>query len=126
MLVFIAFGLLMCYFCLQMVVRPVQFAERIIHFSHWRYFHPFEILTRLGFGLLFITYAQATRYPLFFDMFGLLMVLVALGLTFTPVKKHQAFALQVAQQLKPYFRYVGILTLPLGPFIIFAAISPKA
>ena len=52
-----AFGVLMLLFSLMMLFRPHAFAQGIINFSEQPYFHPFEMISRLIAGGLFVAYA---------------------------------------------------------------------
>ena len=118
-----AFGLLMLLFSLMMVFRPQAFAQSIVDFSEQPYFHPFEIISRLIAGVLFVTYAADTRFPLLFKVIGLVLVLVGVGLAFTPPRLHKKFAVQSALRCKNYFRFIGIASVVLSFALIYAAIG---
>ena len=76
---------------LALIVRPDASAEAALRFIRLPYFHPFEIATRLGFGVLFAMYADQSRFPTVIRVFGYLLVAVGLGLLATPPSYHRRF-----------------------------------
>lgn len=118
-----AFGLLMLIFSLMMLFRPYTFAQGIINFSEQPYFHPFEIISRLIAGGVFMAYAADTQFPLLFKVIGLVLLLVGTGLALTPPSLHKKFAVQSAQRCKNYFRLIGVVSVGLSFALIYAAIG---
>lgn len=118
-----AFGLLMLLFSLTMVFRPHAFTQGIINFSEWPYFHPFEIISRLIAGGIFVAYASETQFPLLFKVIGLVLLLVGTGLALTPPRLHKKFAVQSANSCKNYFRFIGVVSVVLALAWIYAAIG---
>ena len=106
-----------------MIVSPNRFSEKIIAFSKNKYFHVFEIASRLISGVLIVLYANSTLYPAPYSVFGYLLILVAIGLAATPPKLHIKFAVWSANSLKYYFRYLGIVFLPISFLFIYGAIG---
>ena len=123
-MVFIAFfgGLLMV-FSLVMIFSPQQWAKGILRFSQQTYFHPFEIISRVLFGMLFIAFAQQTLYPGVMSAIGYLLLSVGVGLAFLPPEKHRQFAVWSASRFEKSFRVAGIVALPFGAFLIYASVS---
>jgi uncharacterized protein YjeT (DUF2065 family) len=118
-----AFGVLMLLFSLMMLFRPHAFAQGIINFSEQPYFHPFEMISRLIAGGLFVAYAADTQFPLLFKVIGLVLLLVGAGLALTPPSLHKKFAVQSAQRCKNYFRLIGVFSIGLSFALIYAAIG---
>lgn len=118
-----AFALLMLFFSLMMLFRPYVFAQGIINFSEQPYFHPFEILSRLIAGGIFIAYAAETQYPELFKIIGLVLLLVGVGLALTPPRLHKKFAVQSALRCKNYFRFIGLFSVVLSFALLYAAIG---
>ena len=58
------FGLIMVMVSLVMVAKPDMWGRFIISFCRMPYMHPLEIIIRLGFGLLFVRYAEDSKFPL--------------------------------------------------------------
>lgn len=116
-----AFGLLMLLFSLMMLFRPYAFAQGIINFSEQPYFHPFEIISRLMAGGIFMAYAAETQFPLLFKVIGVVLLLVGVGLALTPPRLHKKFAVQSALRCKNYFRLIGVVSVGLSIALIYAA-----
>lgn len=73
MYVFVIFGALLMALSALMVANPKTWAEGIVKFSRQRYFHAVEVISRAGFGVLFVFYADQTKYPLFLAGMGYLL-----------------------------------------------------
>ena len=118
---FIAFfGLLMMVLSVLMIKNPYAWASSIRTFSHKAYFHLFEIISRLIFGLVFIVYAEQTSLPLLIKVIGWIVLLVAIGLAFTPPSKHRQFAVWSSHRFVKSFRIAGVGSLLFGGLIITA------
>lgn len=118
-----AFGLLMLVFSLMMFIRPDAFAQGIINFSEQPYFHPFEILSRLIAGGIFVLYAAETQFPQLFHVLGTVLLLVGAGLALTPARIHKKFAVQSAHRCRNYFRWIGLVAVVLALALIYAALG---
>lgn len=116
------FGALMILLSAVMVVNPAYWSEGIVRFSQKPYFHPFEILSRLIFGAIFIVFSDQTFYPVIMLVVGYLLVAVGAGLLITPPSKHKQFAVWSAQKFKQTFRPAGAISLAFGVFIVYSAI----
>lgn len=113
----------MLLFSLMMLFRPYAFAQGIINFSEQPYFHPFEIISRLIAGGIFVAYATDTQFPLLFKVIGLVLLLVGTGLALTPANLHKKFAVQSAVRCKNYFRLIGMASVVLSFALIYAAVG---
>ncbi|MCL1106738.1 hypothetical protein [Shewanella algicola] len=114
-------GVSICCFGLYMLFKPEAFSSAIVTFSHQRYFHYFEIISRLVIGALLLLGAPYTRYPLVFEFIGNLLLLVAILLVFMTEKHHEKFAIKAAKQGLTWFRSAGIVALLLGIWTIYAS-----
>lgn len=117
------FGLLMMILSVLMIVNPDYWADGIIKFSEKSWFHPFEIISRFVFGLLFVLSARQTPYPTLILVIGYLLIAVSVGLLFTPPSKHKQFALWSAEKFRTKFRPLGFLSLLFGAFLVFLSIK---
>lgn len=126
MYVILVFGALTILISAVIIARPAYWSEAIVHFSEWRYFHPFEIITRLAMGGLFIIFAQDTAYPTAITIIGAVILAVGLGLMITPPSLHRRFALWSAEKFHPAFRPLGVGSLLFGLFLIYAALHGPA
>ncbi|WP_456424661.1 hypothetical protein [Rhodocaloribacter sp.] len=116
------FGILMVLFSAVMVIAPEYWSSGIVRFSEKAYFHPFEILSRLGFGVIFIVYSEQTLFPDVMLGIGYLLAAVGSGLLITPPSQHKRFAVWSAQKFKRTFRPAGVISLAFGVFIVYAAL----
>lgn len=116
-----AFGLLMMLLSLSMVAKPESFSNGIITFSEKSYFHLFEIISRIATGIIFVAYAEKTIFPKTISFIGYGLILVGLGLALTPPKLHRKFAVWSANNFRGKFRLIGIASVPLSMFLIYAA-----
>ena len=106
-----------------MIFNPGYWSVGVVRFSEKPYFHPFEILSRLAFGAVFIVYADQTLYPTLMSGIGYLLVAVGVGLLLTPPARHRQFALWSAHRFKNTFRPAGFVSLVFGAFLVYAATS---
>ena len=117
------FGILMILLSTMMVINPDSWSNRILKFSQMKVFHGFEIVSRLFFGVVFITFADQTLYPAVMRAFGYLMAAVGVGLLIAGPSRHQQFAVWSARKFFRTFRPAGIVSLMFGAFIAYAAIK---
>ncbi len=118
-----SFGILMVLLSISMVLSPIRFSNGIIRFSESVYFHPFEIISRLAFGVVFVIYANHTLYPQMILVIGYILIAVGIGLTLTPPTKHKQFAVWSAKKFLHAFRPAGVISFLFGLFIIYASIG---
>ena len=114
-----AFGLLMIAISLLMIVRPETWVDKGVRYCRLRYMHPLEILIRIGFGVLFIIYAESSRYPTALTGFGYLLVGVGIGLVFVPPSLHRRFGIWSIQKIGRRFRTAGVFSLVLGGLLLY-------
>lgn len=119
------FGFFMLILSTIMVVKPESFANGIISFSEKTYFHLFEIISRIIAGIIFITYSSGTVFPLVFDIGGFVLILVGFGLALTPPRFHKKYAVWSANNFRNKFRLIGVFSIPLSLFIVYAAIGKQ-
>lgn len=116
------FGLLMIFLSIVMIINPEYWSQSIINFSEKTYFHPFEIISRGLFGVVFVYYSEQTLFPTLMLVFGYMLIAVAVGLSLTPPSKHRLFAVWSADKFKNTFRYAGMGSLLFGAFLVYSAI----
>lgn len=114
-------GALMVAISLIMIAKPNYWGKLIVRFSRMPYMHPLEIVIRLGFGLLFVRYADESKFPLMIRIMGYVLLAVGVGLVFTPPSSHRRFAVWSVERFSRIFRPAGILSLAFGLLLIYAA-----
>jgi hypothetical protein len=117
------FGIALMFLSIMMVINPDSFADGIISFSKKPYFHIFEVLSRLLFGIVFLYYSDQTRFPEIMLLIGYLLVLVSIILTIIAPTRHKKFALWSASRFKKIFRPAGIGSFFFGLFLVYSSIS---
>lgn len=118
----VLFGLGMVGISLAMWARPDATASRMLRFIRMPFMHPIEILTRVGFGVLFILGAGPSRFPVVLRAFGYLLVAVGLALLFTPPSLHRRFGVWSVERFSRRFRLAAVPSLAFGAFLIYAAV----
>ena len=118
------FGLLMMMLSIMMIKSPQAWSKNIIKFSQQSFFHPFEILSRVSFGLIFIHYSEQTGFPTLMAIIGNLLIAVGIGLLCTPPSLHRRFAVWSAVKFKAVFRWAGFVSFLFGLFLVYASLMP--
>ena len=115
-------GLLTVLLSLIMIVNPKGWARGILAFAAWRWFHIFEITSRLALGLVLLYFADQTLYPTVMRVLGGLFVFAGVFLIFMGVKRHREFVGRVVDYVW-LFRPTGIAAFCFGIFVIYAAVA---
>ncbi len=119
----ILFAVLLIIISMVMIINPDYWCKAIVRFSLLPYFHPFEIVTRIGFGIIFLLYGEQTLFPETMKVIGYLLLSVGLGLILIPPSKHKQFAVWSSEKFKRLFRPTGFITLVFGVFLIYVALN---
>ena len=106
-----------------MVINPGYWSNGIVSFSEKPYFHPFEVISRILFGGIFVVFVDQTLYPALNTAIGYVLVLVGIGLLLTPPSQHRRFAVWSAQKFRHIFRPAGVASFGFGLFIVYSAIG---
>ena len=126
MLGIVLFGVIMIGLSLMMIVSPAKWLDLSIRYCRLRYMHPLEILIRLGFGYIFIAYGPVTKFPTVISYAGYLLVAVGSGLAFLNPSFHRHLGITMIQRIGPWFRWTGLVSLPMGIFLIRPANHPSS
>jgi hypothetical protein len=122
MILITGFGLMMMALSLLMIISPHTFSKGIIRFSQLTYFHIFEMMSRLFFGVVFVYYSPLTLAPTINVVLGYLMLIAAAVLCVVGAKKHRTFALWSATKFRSTFRFFGLFSLVFGGYIVYTSI----
>ena len=109
-------------FGLFMLLKPVPFADAIVQFSRKRYFHYFEIISRLAIGAALLLDAHNTAYPLVFELIGNLLFIIAIVLVFMTEKHHKRFAVSAAKHGVSWFKPAGVVAITFGFWTVFVSV----
>jgi hypothetical protein len=117
------FGALMMLLSAMMVADPEYWSKGVVKFSRWAWFHPFEIVSRILFGVSFVFFADQTRFPGLMSVIGYVLLAVGVGLLLMPPSKHREFAEWSAGRFKSVFRPAGLVSFFFGLFLVIAALG---
>jgi len=116
------FGLIMIALSFMMIFTPQAWLDRALRFCRLPYMHPLEIAIRLGFGAIFILFADDTRFPVTIRSIGYLLVAVGAALLFLRPSYHRRVGLDLVQRAAKWSRLAGCFSLALGCFLVAAAL----
>lgn len=116
-----AFGLLLMFLSIIMIVHPDYWSNGIITFSEKPYFHYFEVISRFISGFVFVLFNESTRYPQLILSMGYLFIGVGFVLFISGSIKHRKFAVWSAHTFKSAFRPAGTVSLMFSLFLIYAS-----
>lgn len=119
----VLFGLGMIGLSLSMIINKDKFAQGIVTFSNKAWFHPFEVISRILIGTVFIYAAGNSQFNWLFLFIGYCLLLVGLGLLLIGETKHKAFAIWAADRFVSIFPIAGLFSLGFGTFLIYAALQ---
>ena len=122
-MIFFAVGALMALISLCMAIAPARFADAVLAFSQWRWFHAFEVLSRLSIGAAFVVVSDTFVYPAFATGLGYLLISVGLGLVLLGRTRHECFARWTATLSTAVFRPAGLLGFVLGALLAYLALT---
>ena len=122
MFIIILFGLGMISLGSYMTAYPLKFSAGIVSFSEKRWFHTFEVLSRLIVGLLFLVAANKTSFEFIVTVLGYLLCFTSIFLVVIGAKRHRKFALLISR-IGQHFRILGIFAIILGSGIIYLGVS---
>ena len=82
-----------------------------------------EITLRMIPAVALILYADFSKFPLAFKLFGWMMLITSLVLYFVPRKMHHGFSLKAAEILKPlYFQLISPFAFLFGSILIYCVL----
>jgi len=81
-----------------------------------------EISLRCIWGIALVLYAELSKFPELFRIFGLILIVTSLILFFIPRKWHARYAVWSVTLIEPYMRVAAPFSFTLGIYIIYAVI----
>ena len=119
----IAFGLFFFAAGFLMLVRPTKAREILRKAGSTNFINYAEITIRMIPATALILYADFSKYPEVFKIFGWFMLFTSLVLYFVPRQIHHRFSLRAADILKPrYFQLISPFAFLMGSLIIYSVI----
>lgn len=114
------FGVFIIFVGLLMLFAPKKARAILRKAGSNNFINYAEITLRLIPAIAMILYADFSKLPLAFKIFGGIMVLTSLILYLIPRKTHHSFSMKSADLLKPiYFQLIAPFAMLFGGLIIF-------
>jgi uncharacterized membrane protein YfcA len=121
--VIILFGVFIISVGLLMLFAPEKARATLMKAGSTNFINYAEITIRMIPALAMIVYADFSKYPQAFKLFGWFMLGTSIILYFVPRKVHHGFSLRAAEILKPhYVRWISPFSLLLGSVIIYCVV----
>jgi hypothetical protein len=103
-----------------MLIRPTLFRSWIAKAGSTPLINYGEITIRLIPAIAMVYAAPETKLPLFFQLFGWIMIVTSMILYITPRKAHHQLSLGFAEKLKPiYLQCIAPLAFVIGMGLIY-------
>jgi uncharacterized membrane protein YfcA len=122
-LIVLLFGVFFILTGFLMLFKPVKARQILQKAGSTNLINYAEIIIRMIPAIGMILYADFSRYPEIFKLFGWFMLATSFILLFIPRRLHHQFSLKSADILKPlYFRIVAPFALMIGVWLIYAVV----
>ena len=105
------------------LAAPAIARRFLLGFASSRARHYLELALRLVVGGAFLLCAPVLQFPLAFTAFGGAIVLTSVGLLLVPWRWHRHFAQQAVPRALRFLPLLGVASLLLGGFVLFAVSS---
>jgi len=116
------FGILIAAACIWGIVAPQYMVEKIVEFWNQPAGLWLAIGVRIVVGVLFILGAAETRYPTFFQVFGVLILVAAAAIPIVGKERLTRLIIWFSGMPKAVIRLFLILGLTFGLFIFYAVV----
>ena len=121
--VIIFFGMFIIFIGFVMIINPKKARETLRQAGSTNFINYAEITIRLIPAISLILYADSSKFPEPFKLFGWIMLITSLILYAIPKKIHHKFSMKSADLLKPfYFQLISPFAFLFGALIIYNAI----
>ena len=116
----VLFGIVFLFTGGVMLIKPTLFRSWIAKAGSTPLINYGEITIRLIPAIAMVYVAPETKSPLFFQLFGWIMIVTSLILYVTPRKNHQQLSIGFAEKLKPiYLQCIAPLAFVIGMGLIY-------
>lgn len=114
------FGVFIIFIGFIMLFNPKKARETLRKAGSTNFINYAEITSRLIPAIALILYANLSKYPEAFKIFGGIMLITSLVLYVVPRKIHHKFSMKSADMLKPiYFQLISPFAFLFGGLIIY-------
>ena len=121
--IIILFGIFFFFAGIVMLFKPSRFRQWVRMAGSTNFINYAEITLRLIPAAAMFYYAEETKFPVVFKIFGGFMMITSLVLYFVPRRHHHQLSVKFASVLKPlYFQLISPLAFLIGMLLIYAVI----
>ncbi|NEN25548.1 hypothetical protein G3O08_18810 [Cryomorpha ignava] len=118
--ILIFFGIFMIFIGFVMLINPNKARSTLRKAGSTNFINYAEITLRMIPAIALILYAEFSKFPAAFTVFGWIMLLTSLILYFVPPRVHHKFSMKSADILKPiYFQLISPFAFLFGGLIIY-------
>jgi uncharacterized membrane protein YfcA len=119
----ILFGIFFIFIGLLMLSKPAKAREILRKAGSTNWIHFGELTIRLIPATAFVLYADSSKFPEAFKLFGWFMIATSLIISLIPKGYHNLFSNKAADVLKPfYFQLISPISVLIGFGIIYSVI----
>ena len=118
-------GILIAFFGMMLLISPEFLLRTVEDNLKETFFYITAILFRLILGVVLIMTAIESRYPTFMKVLGYVSVIAAIVFIIMGHGNFQEFISEFLPTFKPAVRYIGIVAMALGGFLIYAYTGKK-
>jgi uncharacterized membrane protein YfcA len=119
--ILVCFGVFLVFAGLLMLFAPRKAGSIVSKAGSTIFINYAEITIRMFPAIAFIIYADLSRFPLQFRIFGWFMLVTSLVLFFIPRQVHHSFSVKSASLLKPlYFRLISPFSILFGLAVLYS------
>lgn len=119
--IIILFGIFFFFAGIVMLFKPAKFRQWVRMAGSTNFINYAEITLRLIPAAAMFYYAEESKFPLVFKIFGGFMMITSLVLYFVPRRYHHQLSVKFAAVLKPlYFQLISPLAFLIGLFILYS------
>ena len=121
--VVIFFGIFIIFIGFVMIINPKKARETLRQAGSTNFINYAEITIRLIPAISLILFADSSKFPEAFKLFGWIMLITSFILYAIPRKIHHQFSMKSADLLKPfYFQLISPFAFLFGALIIYNAL----
>ena len=118
--VVIFFGIFIIIIAFVMLFKPTKARNTLRKAGSTNFINYAEITLRLIPAIALIIYAELSKFPLAFNVFGWIMLITSLILYLVPRRIHHKFSMKSADILKPfYFQLISPFAFIFGGLILY-------
>ena len=119
-LVAITIGILIFTVGAAIIVNPAYFSHFLHKYQNWPTLRVFAVIVRLLVGILLVSAADLSRFPLVIKSIGWISIVAAASLMLMGPQNFQRLMTWALKAENPYMRVGGVVGVALGVFIVYA------